>query len=151
MLLVASKLGISSFGGPAAHIGYFRREYVERRRWLDERTFASYAVADGAIFLLGLAPDEFVLWNAFPWHSFKLSSGMLSNRMPTQAERSAGRPVLMAFLDLFPCQQVVALGRVAAAALEDVLVPASCLRHPASGGARLFREQIVKIVAKLTS
>lgn len=97
---------------------------------------------------LGLAPDEFVLWNAFPWHTFKLRAGMLSNRMPTQAERAAGGPVLKAFLDLFPCQQVVALGRVAAAALEDLLVPASCLRHPASGGARLFREQIVEIVAK---
>ena len=56
---------------------------------------------------------------------------------------------LMAFLDLFPCEEVVALGRVAAAALEDLPAPASCLRHPASGGARLFREQIVKIAAKL--
>jgi len=99
---------------------------------------------------LGLAPDEFVLWNAFPWHSFKLHAGMLSNRMPTQAERSAGRPVLKVFLGLFPCKQVVALGRVAAAALEDLPAPASYLRHPASGGAKLFREQIVKIVAKLT-
>jgi chromate transporter len=35
-------LGLTSFGGPAAHVGYFRREYVERRRWLDDRTFAEY-------------------------------------------------------------------------------------------------------------
>lgn len=40
VLLVFLKLGISSFGGPIAHIGYFRREFVERRRWLDERTFS---------------------------------------------------------------------------------------------------------------
>ncbi|HSL34936.1 MAG TPA: chromate efflux transporter [Candidatus Limnocylindrales bacterium] len=33
-------LGLTSFGGPIAHIGYFRREYVERRRWLDDRAFA---------------------------------------------------------------------------------------------------------------
>ncbi|MEJ7748440.1 MAG: chromate efflux transporter [Candidatus Limnocylindrales bacterium] len=33
-------LGLTSFGGPIAHIGYFRREYVERRRWLDETTYA---------------------------------------------------------------------------------------------------------------
>lgn len=33
-------LGCLSFGGPAAHIGYFRREFVERRRWLDEQQFA---------------------------------------------------------------------------------------------------------------
>ena len=33
-------LGLTSFGGPIAHIGYFRREYVERRRWFDDRSFA---------------------------------------------------------------------------------------------------------------
>ena len=36
----ALRLGLTSFGGPVAHIGYFRREYVERRRWLDDATFA---------------------------------------------------------------------------------------------------------------
>ncbi len=36
----ALRLGLTSFGGPIAHIGYFRREYVERRRWLDDRGFA---------------------------------------------------------------------------------------------------------------
>lgn len=34
------RLGLTSFGGPIAHIGYFRREFVERRRWLDEAQFA---------------------------------------------------------------------------------------------------------------
>ncbi|NUX58968.1 chromate efflux transporter [Paraburkholderia youngii] len=33
------KLGLTSFGGPIAHIGYFRREFVERRRWLDDEAF----------------------------------------------------------------------------------------------------------------
>jgi chromate transporter len=33
-------LGLTSFGGPIAHIGYFRREHVERRRWFDDRGFA---------------------------------------------------------------------------------------------------------------
>jgi chromate transporter len=36
----ALRLGLTSFGGPIAHIGYFRREYVERRAWFDDRTFA---------------------------------------------------------------------------------------------------------------
>jgi chromate transporter len=40
VLLVASRLGISCFGGPIAHLGYFRDEYVLRRRWLDETTYA---------------------------------------------------------------------------------------------------------------
>ncbi|MEM5313144.1 chromate efflux transporter [Paraburkholderia sp. JHI869] len=39
VLLVFLKLGLTSFGGPIAHIGYFRREFVERRRWLDDATF----------------------------------------------------------------------------------------------------------------
>ena len=34
------KLGLTSFGGPIAHLGYFRTEFVERRRWLDEKTYA---------------------------------------------------------------------------------------------------------------
>ncbi len=34
------KLGLTSFGGPVAHLGYFRNEFVERRRWLDEQTYA---------------------------------------------------------------------------------------------------------------
>ena len=34
------RLGLTSFGGPIAHLGYFRREFVERRAWLDEATFA---------------------------------------------------------------------------------------------------------------
>ncbi|HEY1298538.1 MAG TPA: chromate efflux transporter [Chloroflexota bacterium] len=40
VLSVAFRLGVSSFGGPIAHLGYFRDEYVLRRRWLDETTFA---------------------------------------------------------------------------------------------------------------
>jgi chromate transporter len=33
------KLGVSSFGGPIAHLGYFREEFIVRRRWLDEQAF----------------------------------------------------------------------------------------------------------------
>jgi chromate transporter len=34
------KLGLTSFGGPIAHLGYFREEFVNRRKWLDEKAFA---------------------------------------------------------------------------------------------------------------
>jgi chromate transporter len=40
VLQVFLKLGLSSFGGPIAHIGYFRDEFVTRRRWLDEQAYA---------------------------------------------------------------------------------------------------------------
>jgi uracil-DNA glycosylase len=98
---------------------------------------------------LGLSPEQFILWNAFPWHSFDPRAGMLSNRTPTKAEGSVGAPVLKAFLDLFPYEEVVALGRVAASQLEDLGVRAHCVRHPASGGAKLFRQQIARVVTKL--
>jgi chromate transporter len=38
--LVFLRLGLTSFGGPIAHLGYFRQEFVERRKWLSEQNFA---------------------------------------------------------------------------------------------------------------
>ncbi|MGO9945169.1 MAG: chromate efflux transporter [Rhodoblastus sp.] len=43
MFLIFLKLGATSFGGPIAHLGYFRAEFVARRTWLDERAFADLA------------------------------------------------------------------------------------------------------------
>ena len=40
VLRVATRLGLTSFGGPIAHLGYFHAEYVVRRKWLDEQTYA---------------------------------------------------------------------------------------------------------------
>src|SRR5579864_6412591 len=40
VLRVFAKLGVSSFGGPVAHLGYFRQEIVVRRKWLDEAAYA---------------------------------------------------------------------------------------------------------------
>jgi chromate transporter len=40
VFLAFLKLGLTSFGGPVAHLGYFRNEFVERRHWLDEHTYA---------------------------------------------------------------------------------------------------------------
>lgn len=40
VLAVFFRLGLTSFGGPVAHLGYFRDEFVVRRRWLDDRTYA---------------------------------------------------------------------------------------------------------------
>lgn len=37
---MALRLGLTSFGGPVAHLGYFRHEYVERRRWLTDAEYA---------------------------------------------------------------------------------------------------------------
>ena len=100
----------------------------------------------GALLKIGVLPEEFVLWNAFSWHSFDPRRGLLSNRMPNKSEQLSGRPVLKAFLALFACKQIVALGKIAAAQLNQLGFDAHCVRHPASGGARLFRHQITEIV-----
>jgi uracil-DNA glycosylase len=103
----------------------------------------------GALLKLGLRPTEFVLWNAFPWHSFDPHRGVLSNRMPNKSEQLSGRPVLKVFLELFRCEQIVALGKIAAAQLDQLGVDTHRVRHPASGGAKLFRQQIAKITKEV--
>jgi chromate transporter len=40
ILLVSTRLGLTSFGGPIAHLGYFRNEYVLKRKWMDENSYA---------------------------------------------------------------------------------------------------------------
>jgi chromate transporter len=52
-----AKLGLTSFGGPIAHIGYFHDEFVVRRRWLDERNFADLVAL--CQFLPGPASSQF--------------------------------------------------------------------------------------------
>jgi chromate transporter len=40
VLLIFLRLGLTSFGGPIAHLGYFHDEFVVRRKWLEEKTYA---------------------------------------------------------------------------------------------------------------
>jgi chromate transporter len=56
VLGVVLTLGLTSFGGPIAHLGYFRREFVVRRGWLDERAYADLVAL--AQFLPGPASSQ---------------------------------------------------------------------------------------------
>lgn len=40
ILLVSTRLGFTSFGGPVAHLAYFKDEYINRRKWLNEKSYA---------------------------------------------------------------------------------------------------------------
>lgn len=40
ILAVSTKLGLTSFGGPTAHLGYFHNEYIQKRKWMDEKNYA---------------------------------------------------------------------------------------------------------------
>lgn len=55
------KLGCSFFGGPVAHLGYFRAEFVDRRRWLDE---AAYGRGSPALFAPGSASPCLRRWRS---------------------------------------------------------------------------------------
>src|SRR5712691_803033 len=56
VFLVFLRLGLTSFGGPIAHLGYFRQEFVARRRWLDEAAYADIVAL--CQFLPGPASSE---------------------------------------------------------------------------------------------
>lgn len=79
------KLGLTSFGGPIAHLGYFNDEFVRRRRWLDDATFAQIVAL--CQFLPGPASSQVglviglirggTLGAALAWLAFTLPSAIL--------------------------------------------------------------------------
>ena len=56
IFLVSIRLGLTSFGGPVAHLGYFHEEYVRRRKWIDEKSYADLVAL--AQFLPGPASSQ---------------------------------------------------------------------------------------------
>lgn len=40
ILIVSTRLGLTSFGGPIAHLGYFHEEYIRKRKWMNEKSYA---------------------------------------------------------------------------------------------------------------
>ncbi|QEW21479.1 Uracil DNA glycosylase superfamily protein [Marinibacterium anthonyi] len=102
------------------------------------------AIVWGELMRRGIS-REVVLWNAFPFHPHR-PDNPLSNRKPTEQELADHRQVLERFRELFPAvQQVVAVGDVARDFLAGQNVAAEHVRHPANGGAVLFRETINQI------
>src|SRR6201997_2925622 len=85
VLSVFLKLGVTCFGGPIAHIGYFRDEFVVRRRWLDEQAYADLVAL--CQFLPGPASSQVgfsvglmragYLGAAAAWTGFTLPSAIL--------------------------------------------------------------------------
>lgn len=90
---------------------------------------------------LGGAADGVLLWNSFPWHPYA-AKGPLSNRTPEPALWKANLHVLEALFAEIGTVRSLAVGRTAQAALAELGVEAPALRHPAHGGAAVFREQL---------
>ncbi|HEY1411151.1 MAG TPA: chromate transporter, partial [Rhodopila sp.] len=79
------RLGLTSFGGPIAHLGYFRAEFVERRRWLTERAFSDVVALSQFLpgpassqtgFAIGLMRGGY-LGGLAAWVGFTLPSAVL--------------------------------------------------------------------------
>lgn len=101
IFLVFLRLGLTSFGGPLAHLGYFRAEFVQRRRWLDEDAFAG--LLGLCQFLPGPASSQlgFALgWLRGGWAGalaaflgFTLPSALLMYWLALHAPRAATTPI----------------------------------------------------------
>ncbi len=85
VLATFAKLGMTSFGGPVAHLGYFRAEIVERRRWIDEQAYADLVglcqflpgpASSQTGFALGLLRGGY-LGGLAAWVGFTLPSAIL--------------------------------------------------------------------------
>jgi chromate transporter len=85
VLWVSTRLGLTSFGGPIAHLGYFHEEYVRRRKWLDEQSYADLVAL--CQFLPGPASSQVgiaigiararLLGGVAAWFGFTLPSAFL--------------------------------------------------------------------------
>ncbi len=80
------KLGLTSFGGPIAHLGYYRDELVVRRKWLDETTFADLVAlcqflpgpASSQVgFSLGILRGNGLLGGLAAWVAFTMPSAIV--------------------------------------------------------------------------
>jgi chromate transporter len=85
VFLTFLKLGLTSFGGPIAHLGYFREEIVVRRRWVDDATYTDLVAlcqflpgpaSSQVVFSLGLMRARY--WGALAaWTGFTLPSAVI--------------------------------------------------------------------------
>ena len=80
------KLGLTSFGGPIAHLGYFRAEFVERRKWLNESSYADVVAlcqflpgpASSQVgFTLGILRGNGLLGGLAAWFAFTMPSAII--------------------------------------------------------------------------
>ena len=95
----------------------------------------------------GLAPDEFLLWNIFPFHPYK-KGNLLTNRTPTDEELAIGLTYTKELLSLTGPLPLFAIGRKSEVTLTKAGFSVTGLRHPANGGASIFRAQLKEALRK---
>ncbi|MEE8431547.1 MAG: uracil-DNA glycosylase [Candidatus Desulfatibia sp.] len=103
----------------------------------------------GEIAQTNFSPEDFVLWNAFPWHPFKPESGLLSNRTPNMKEFLSSADILMQLIQITGIKNIIAIGEKSYIVLNQLGVKSLKIRHPANGGATKFRKQFSDILAQV--
>ena len=106
-----------------------------------KRTSRMDSVVWSACLEAGLAPDEFLLWNIFPFHPYK-KGNLLTNRTPTNEELAIGLTYTKELLSLTGTLPLFAIGRKSEMTLTEAGFSVTGLRHPANGGAGIFRAQL---------
>jgi len=100
------KLGLTSFGGPIAHLGYYREELVIRRQWLDEKTYADLVAlcqflpgpASSQVgFSLGVLRGNGLMGGLAAWFAFTLPSALIMFAFALGAAHFTG-PLATGFL-----------------------------------------------------
>jgi uracil-DNA glycosylase len=98
----------------------------------------SATIVWGQLYKLGLA-ESTILWNALQLHPFK-PAGPFTNRTPTPSEFAYGHEALRLLKEAFPHAKFIAVGSKAEGHLADARIPVyASVRHPANGGANIFR------------
>lgn len=102
VFLAFLRLGLTSFGGPVAHIGYFRTAFVVRRKWIDEAGYGDLVAlcqflpgpASSQVgFVLGLMRTGSLIGGLAAWAGFTLPSAVLLAALGLGAAHLAGPDV----------------------------------------------------------
>lgn len=106
VFLTFLKLGLTSFGGPIAHLGYFRDELVVRRKWIDEAGYADLVALSQFLpgpassqvgFALGILRGNGLLGGLAAWFAFTMPSALVLFAFALGAAAFTG-PVAEGFL-----------------------------------------------------
>ena len=109
---------------------------IQREKGFNEPTDT---IVWNSILNCGLSPTDFILWNIFPFHPYKKNK-MLSNRTPSDKELEIGLEYTRKLLKLTGPLPIYAVGKKSEHTLQNAGFKVTGLRHPANGGATLFRE-----------
>jgi uracil-DNA glycosylase len=88
-----------------------------------------------------------LLWNAYPFHPFQTGNER-SNRPPSMAEINRGAEYLLALMEIFEIETVIAVGNKAHLAVSRAGLASEKVRHPSHGGKAAFIEGLRQVLAQ---